>query len=370
MSTLMTVNRQWQSRPDEERFTSLHALHALNTRNRELSISAAMSTRAIEFTPDESDAEHKGLLIKSRKSGKTVTPTHWAFSQIATRAGFPAEPLRSLPAALAADVLNYKLHTSSAEDVGTLIRRNAETGEAESMHAMTGSGYGRVYNADISEALTRMFGDGVSGDWRVPGEFGKPVPVTKENTTLYAGDRDMFVFLCDEQHRIELPGRRNGETGSLARGLIFWNSEVGSMSFGMAAFMFDYVCSNRIVWGVREYREQRFRHTISAPERLQSEALPLLKAYANSAASPVEAALIAAQNRKVEDVSAFLANRKYANSTIAAIAETHEREENRPMESAWDVVTGITAYAKSVPYQADRVKLEKDAGKILDLVAA
>lgn len=370
MSTLMTVNRQWMSRPDDERFTSLYDLHAMNVRNRELSISAPMSTRAVEFIADETDSEHSGLLLKSRKSGATVTPTHWAFSQIATRAGFPAEPLRSLPAALAADVLNYKLHTSTAEDTLALVRRNAETGNPESLHAMTGSGYGRVYNADISSALTRMFGDGVSGDWRVPGEFGKLVPVTKDNTTLYAGDRDMFVFLADEQHRIELPNRRNGKSGSLARGLIFWNSEVGSMSFGMAAFMFDYVCSNRIVWGVKEYREQRFRHTISAPERLQTEALPLLKAYANSAASPVEAALTAAQNRKVEDVSAFLTNRKYAKSTIAAIAEAHESEEGRPMESAWDVVTGITAYAKSVPYQADRVKLEKDAGKILDLVAA
>jgi hypothetical protein len=33
----------------------------------------------------------------------------------------------------------------------------------------------------------------------VPGEFGQRVAVTKQNTTLYASDRDMFVFLADEE---------------------------------------------------------------------------------------------------------------------------------------------------------------------------
>ena len=41
----------------------------------------------------------------------------------------------------------------------------------------------------------------------VPGEFGGRVTVTKDNTTLYASDRDMFVFLADEENRIELPNR-------------------------------------------------------------------------------------------------------------------------------------------------------------------
>ena len=61
----------------------------------------------------------------------------------------------------------------------------------------------------------------------MPGEFGERVTVKKENTTLYASDRDMFVFLADEENRIEIPGRRAGRSGSFARGFFVWNSEVG-----------------------------------------------------------------------------------------------------------------------------------------------
>ena len=52
----------------------------------------------------------------------------------------------------------------------------------------------------------------------MPGEFGSRVTVTKDNTTLYASDRDMFVFLADEENRIELPNRREEESGPVFNG--------------------------------------------------------------------------------------------------------------------------------------------------------
>jgi hypothetical protein len=95
--------------------------------------------------------------------------------------------------------------------------------------AVTGPNYGRIWNADVAKALRDRFGDGVTGQFTVPGEFGKAVDeVTKANTTLFAGERDMFVFLADEKNRIEVPNRRNGEAGEMARGFFVWNSEVGS----------------------------------------------------------------------------------------------------------------------------------------------
>ncbi len=65
------------------------------------------------------------------------------------------------------------------------------------------------------------------------GRFGKRVTVDRENTTLYASDRDMFVFLADEDRRIEVAGR------SLARGFFVWNSEVGDKTLGAGFFLFD-----------------------------------------------------------------------------------------------------------------------------------
>lgn len=44
-----------------------------------------------------------------------------------------------------------------------------------------------------------------------------------------------------------------------------------------------------------------------------------------------------------------------------------EADEHRPMESLWDVATGRTAYARAVPYQDQRVELERLGGKIIDM---
>src|SRR4029077_3736004 len=115
-----------------------------------------------------------------------------------------------------------------------------------------------------------------------PVEFGNRIPVTKENTPLFASDRDMFVFLADEDRRIEVPDRRNGSGGSMARGVFVldseggdktpglgffvWNSEVGDKTLGLGFFLFDYVCCNRIVWGADQYTEVRIRHTKGAPD--------------------------------------------------------------------------------------------------------
>ena len=77
----------------------------------------------------------------------------------------------------------------------------------------------------------------------MPGEFGNKVTVTTANTTLFASDRDMFVFLADEDNRIEIPNRRAGKFGSFARGFFVWNSEVGKTTLGAGFFLFDYVCA-------------------------------------------------------------------------------------------------------------------------------
>jgi hypothetical protein len=70
------------------------------------------------------------------------------------------------------------------------------------LSAVNGPNYGHVWDADIIDLLVDRFGDGINGQWRVPGEFGQRVTVTKDNTTLFASDRDMFVFLADEENRI------------------------------------------------------------------------------------------------------------------------------------------------------------------------
>ena len=193
--------------------------------------------------------------------------------------------------------------------------------------------------------------------------------IRDSNTTLYAGDRDMFVFLADEERRIEVPNRRDGQTGSLSRGFFVWNSEVGSATFGVGLFLFDYVCSNRIVWGAQDYKEIKIRHTSGAPHRWLDEVAPAIQAYAQSSIGPMQATIEAAQRKKVDDLDAFLKARRFTGSQIGGIRAAHAADEGRPMETLWDVATGVTAYARGIVHQDDRVEIERRGGEILALAA-
>ena len=92
----------------------------------------------------------------------------------------------------------------------------------------------------------RIAGDGI-GDtrWKVPGLLDwstmtdNPfVEVTKDTTTLYASDRDVFLFLVDDAHPIEAGRLPNGDPDLYFRGFYCWNSEVGSKTLGIASSLF------------------------------------------------------------------------------------------------------------------------------------
>ncbi len=365
MSTLDTsiVNRQWASRPDDERFVNLPSLLDHVAYQKAHSRSVVVSSRSLEAQPC---SDGRGLQLIGPNGG-AVIPTHAAFGQLATLAGAPAGYLRSLPAALAADNLNYGLKVErEAQDMGALLYRN---GGPAMLRAATGPTYGRIWNADLVAPLVERFGDGINGQFRVPGEFGKRVEITKANTTLYAGDRDMFVFLADEENRITVPNRRNGEAGSLARGFYIANSETGNSTLIFGTLLFDYLCANRTIWGGTQHHEIRIRHSAKAPDRWLDEVQPVIQAYIGSSASVEEARIVAAQSRKVENLEAFMKGRKFTGTQVRGAIAAHQLEEGRPMESLWDVAVGVTAYAKSIPWMNDRVAVERMAGQVLQLAA-
>lgn len=373
-SQLMKASHEWSSRPEDQRFVSLYDLADHCERAKQMSAAKCISTRAIEARPVEGDDR---ALVVVGPNGGALAPTHWAFGQLAQRASAPAGYLRDLPAPLAADCINYGLRAHDAEDTGVLLRKDPESGIA-TLNAVTGPNYGRVWNATIARALADRFGAGDGSDggsFKVPGEFGKAVKVTKGNTTLYASDRDMFAFLADEEHRIEIPDRRDGKTGTLARGFFIWNSEVGSQTFGLATFLFDYVCCNRIVWGAKDYKEIRIRHTSSAPHRWIGEVAPAIERYAESSTQAITDAVKAAQSMKLtsgveqserEDAIRKFLSSRFTRSQATAIAAAHLADEGRPIETLWDAVTGATAYARAIPYQDERVEIERKAGAMLD----
>lgn len=361
MSTLTQASNEWSNRPADERFENLHALQQQARFWKDHSRARVIASRQLQLAPV---ADQPNELVAVGPNGQPAALTNWSFGQVARLAGAPAGYLRTLHPTIAADCVNYGLHTRDVEDVGVLLSQNGKT----VLRAATGPNYGRVWNADIVDRLVERFGDGINGQFRVPGEFKRRVEITKENTTLFASDRDMFVFLADEDHRIELPNRRNGESGSLARGFFVWNSEVGDCTFGIATFLFDYVCCNRIVWGAQEYKEIKIRHTAGAPVRFVDEVAPALQRYADSSTTSIVKALTDARQARIDNVDAFLAKR-FSKSQAAAIKAAHVQDEGRPIETLWDAATGVTAYARDIKWQGDRVALERQAGEIIDLAS-
>ena len=274
MENLYQAHHQWANRPADQRFVSLVELDSYCQGVRENSRAKVISSKALQVQP-ASETDHFALAVAG-PNGEPTAPTNWAFGQLAAKAGAPAGYMRGLPAPLAADCLNWNLSRRDIEDVGVLTYQN---GGPPMLTAVTGPNYGRVWNCNITKALLNRFGDGLTGPFKVPGEFGKDVTVTKHNTTLYASDRDLFVFLANEKNKIEVPNRRNGNPGLLSRGFMTWNSEVGSQTYGIATFLFDYVCCNRIIWGAEQFAEIRIRHTASAPDKWINEVAPAIEAY-------------------------------------------------------------------------------------------
>ena len=370
--TLMQASNQWMSRPHDERFLSLLDMQTFKHDIMDRSRTKVISSRALSVAPLEPESESTALVVVG-PSGDPAATTHWSFGQLCTLASpgnSPAGYFREnrMPGTEVANCLNFNLKTNrKVDDIGVLLTKDAELVELRSVN---GPNYGRIYDAEVVDCLVDKFGDGVTGHWRVPGEFGERVAITKANTTLYASDRDMFVFLADEDNRIELPGRRAGKMGSFARGFFTWNSEVGKTTLGAGFFLFDYVCCNRIVWGADEYTEMRIRHTSGAPDRWLEEVTPVLQEYSQASAKPVLQAIEDARSKRVEgNIDLFLQGRFGSKQTANLIKAAHMADEGRPIETLWDVTVGATAHARSIANTDERLKIEREDGKVMKLAA-
>lgn len=376
MATLMTASHQWSTRPNDERIAGdedrgigpITEFVSIAESRKAHSTEKVFANRELHVHPVKGDDQ---ALVVVGPAGNPFLPTNWAFGQLAQRAGVPASYLRDQLAnntPLAADCLNWGLENRSVESIGILTRNN---GQGPTLASATGPDYGRIWHAEVGRAILKQFGDGLNGDFRVPGEFGKRVKITKANTTVYLSDRDCFIFLADENRRIDVPNRRDGKSGSMARGFFMGNSEEGSSTLFIDTFMFDHVCCNRIVWGATDVQRVRIRHTKGAPFRFIEEVRPALEAYAESSTQSMLNVIANAKNKKIgtpEKVQEFLSKR-FTRTQAQAFDLTHQQEEGRPIETIWDAVTGASAYAKRIEHQDVRIDLERKAGAMLDLAA-
>lgn len=369
------VSSEWFSRPADERYLSLSELFAAVRGRTERSRTRTVETGAIRVDASRDNPERLTLTLPGAET--PIAPTHWSFGQLASLVGAPATYLRQLPAPLAGINLQYGLTSHRAEQVKTL---EIEDGRVE-LRAVTGPDYGRIFDHELVAAVQRIAGNG-TGDtrWKVPGVldwstgvYNPHVDVSQDTTTLYASDRDVFLFLVDDLNPIEAGRLPDGSPDLYFRGFYCWNSEVGAKTLGIASFYLRAVCQNRNLWGVEDFEEITIRHSKYAASRFAHEAAPALTRFANSSPMPFISGIKAAREKIVarteDDRSEFLRKRGFSKGETAKIIETVLAEEGRKPESVFDFVQGITAVARHKTHQDARLDLEARAKKLLDRAA-
>ena len=366
------VSSEWFSRPADERFLSLSDLARTVQARTERSRTRVVESALIHVEANYADPERLSLIVPG--SEKQIAPTHWSFGQLATLVGAPSAYLRQLPAPLAAINLQYGLKSHRAEQVKILEIENGRT----ELRAVTGPDYGRIFDQELVEAVQRIAGDG-TGDtrWKIPGVmdwstgyYNPNVDVSASTTTLYASDRDVFLFLVDDRNPIEAGKLPDGSPDLFFRGFYCWNSEVGARSLGIASFYLRAVCQNRCLWGVENFQELTIRHSKYATSRFAHEATPALTNFAESSPQPFLDGIKAARDRIVartdDDRTDFLRKQGFSKGETEKIIQTVLSEEGRPPASIFDFVQGITAVARDKPHQDTRLDMEGKAKKLLD----
>ncbi len=358
MSTnLYTAANQYRFRPADERFETLAALANAGRQDRQTAITSTVPVADFRAIVTES-----GRLAVQGKSGTRAALTHWAFGQLSAAAGAPAGYMRQIPADLAVQCLNHGFLTTSREEHKLLMTNGGPTDCPYTIRALTSGKYSRVWDHTIADQLTRV--QEQHPEWQLPMTWeGK-------RAGAYRGDRDQFVFLTNGGSIVEdksIKGFDGRADGTMFRGIIVRNSEVGAAALQVETFLFRVVCGNHIIWHATEHQKTYRRHVglkHHDAEIMISKALRIADDGA----------------RQDEQTIAKLASTPYGATTDAVIAKARkdglsekdarasyaaaERNEADP-RSVWGFVNGITRHSQANDNQDDRNELEQLAGAIL-----
>ena len=389
---IMKAHNQWATRPAEERFWDLQELHnhCKTVHGNAAEATAVLGDLRVEA--DNSDLKLVG------KQGVPATISHFAFGQLAARVKAPAGYLRGLPPTLAAQNLNHGLkELGAASDTKSrlLLHRNGNL----VLRAATSEKYARVWNDELVERVIDVLPDG----WRAPP--ARPVGIAGERTRtatdadvvrlsqhlglsvkvgdtiapagLYASDKDMFLFLINENDPVS-----DGTNHPLFRGMMLWNSEVGDMSLGGMAFLLKGVCGNHIIHDATNVFEFNFRHVGRVQSRTNSALEVEIKKYAESSATEqttkIEAAkrmvLGATKDEVIDAVLGFARTKKLAGLNEPVLSAAYDRAEEHSSwygvgpKTVYGMVNGLTEVSQKITsHTDDRMAIDKAAGRVMEL---
>ncbi len=386
---IFAAMNQWATRPADERFWTIQGMVAACLAYRKSSVTSTVRYKDLRVEAVGQDLRLVGLQ-------DSAALTHYAFGQLAQRVKAPASYLRTLPATLAAQNINHGFKGRDATDEAKLLfHRNGGL----VLRAALSEKYERIWNHEVGEKLLEMEADG----WRVPPARPAPVddllarPATEADVLtrrgggglsvnvgdmiapagVYASDRDMFVFLVNEDRAVD-----DGTDSGLARFLMLWNSEVGDKSLGGIGGYYKHVCGNHIVWDAQGVVDFRIRHVGRRARHKAWRQLKMdVRKYADSSANETEARiklartfeLGAGKESTIDAVLGFARKRKLTSLNADRIgaaydaAERHEGWYGCPPTSVYGIVNGLTEVSQQTRHAETRAKLDRAAGKVMEI---
>jgi hypothetical protein len=346
MTNLLHASRELFRRPADERFDSLTDLHRycqdLKDRCRRI------KEPATEFRP----VCHEGAVAVKINGYSPHRMNDWSFSQFCSLAGVAKDTVNRLRPETAATVLAETLPARTDQET----EWQALVIDSESVRALNGEKYKRLWNADLLTMLLEFATD-----------FTPPQKGLDGATGLYAGEQDMFCFMIDPTGWTEIGGE------AFAPGFFVWNSEVGKRTVGVSTFWFQAVCRNHVVWDVAEVVEFTRKHTgrVSASlaeiGRVIAALVEKRDQRKDGFVRVVAKAMETTYGNDAEEVQTLLAK---AGFTRALAQRAAEIAQQKGRLTIWSVVDALTQLARDTKFAGSRAEADQKASALLALAAA
>ena len=355
-----TAHREWASRPSDERYASVQSLYEAARARRLRTEERTIETVALRTQAVDADA-----LALRDTSGRPAALTNWSFEQLAGIAGAPPKYLRTLPAGIASDAINFGLQRQRREEHQLLVDRD----DPWTVHAVTSPRYARVPHDELTARVLDLMAEHPA--WSLPlgykdGVFGaERVP-----SGAYLGDRDMFLFLVDGNRDLDDP--TDTSHAGMFRGFILRNSDVGAAALTLDMFLFRAVCGNHIIWGFQHVVGFRRRHVGATIQDEWTASLESVRAALDADVAGDRLVLLRAQSQELgQDRAAVIEtavqrldlSHKHADEAYT-LAETFESNPR----SVWGYVQGLTRLSQRTPWQDGRFTLDRAASRLLTTV--
>lgn len=358
---IFKANQQWSTRPADERFASLEALHEA-TKHYAM---AAQERPRVPVSSLSVVADGSNVSIVGKGADPAVL-TNWAFGQLCARVGAPAGYVRELPAALAVQNINHGLALRVAEDKHATLNLLFHVNASMVLRSLTSEVYSRIWNFEVAERLLRMQAYGwapAMPDIRADIDPLGPRP------SLYASDHDLFAFICHGERTINEPGNPDG----LKRGLIVENSEVGAGKYRLTRFLYREMCGNHIIWGAEHVVELSAAHVGDVRRRSAQWDIEIRR-YIDAGAGEDEArianakrVIIAADKDKVIDLIFGRKSLGLSRKAITAGYEACQGDVDGDPRTPWGLAQGLTRYSQTLGAHADkRNEIDRAAGRVLE----